>query len=254
MFEISYRLRAFYLLAVSFWGFATTVQAADIAVLCSQSLRTALAELAPNFERAAGDRLMVTYDTSHNLKAMIEGGTRFDVVILTPALIDALVQQGRVAENTVVTIARTGVAVAVAKGAARPDIKSAEVLKRVLVEARSVAYSTSGASGSVFIAALRKLGIEDEVRARGKAVSKGLTGELVARGEADLAVQLMPELMAVPGVDVVGPFPSDMQSYVVLSGGISTAATHEDRVKTLLMFLKAPAAAAVILTKGLEPI
>lgn len=253
MGAIAPRLRMLCLLAGSGWCFATTVQAADIAVLCSQALRTAFVELTPHFERAFGDRIIVTYDTSHNLKARVEGGTPFDVVILTPALLVALVQQGRVAEGTAVTIARTGVGVAVGKGAARPDIGSAEALRRTLVGARSVAYSTSGASLAVFITALRQLGIENEVMARGMAVAKGLTGEVVARGEADLAVQLMPELMAVPGVDVVGPFPPVVQSYVVLTGGISTDTAYGERAKAFLAYLKTPAAAAVLRAKGLEP-
>lgn len=253
MTGLAKRLRALCLLAAPAWIVATAAGAADIAVLCSQALRTALVELAPHFERAGGDRLFVTYDTSHNLKAQVEGGAPFDVVILTPALIGALVQQGRVAEDSAVTIARTGVGVAVRKGAPRPDIGSAEALKRSLVEAGSVAYSASGASGPVFVAALRKLGIEDDVKARGKAVPRGSTGEVVARGDADLAVQLMPELMAVPGVDVVGQFPPDLQTWVVLTGGVSTDTAQADRAKAFLAFLKSSPASVVIRAKGLEP-
>lgn len=253
MVRIASRLNGLCLLAVTVWGFPNAVWAADITVLSSQSLRTALVELAPRFERASGDRLIITYDTAHNLKVMVEGGQPFDVAILTPALTVALVQQGRVADGSAVTIARTGVGVAVRKGAPRPDIGSAEALKQTLIKANSVAYSTSGASRSVFIATLRRFGIEDEVKTKGKAVPQGLTGELVVRGEADLAVQLMPELMAVPGVDVIGPFPQDVQSYVVLAGGISAGTADRERAKAFLAFLKAPAAAAVIRAKGLDP-
>lgn len=241
------------LLAIQVWVFATAAQAADFTVLCSQALRAALAELAPTFERATGDRLLVTYGTSHTLKALIEGGMPFDVAITTPVVVVALVQQGRIADGSAVTIARTGMGVAVGKGVTRPDIGSAEALKRTLVAARSVAYVTYGASGSAFIATLRRLGIEGEVKARGKAMSKGRAGEAVARGEADLAVQFLPELIAVPGVDLIGPFPPEMQSYVVLVGGISTDAAHGEPARTFLAFLRSPAAAAVIRARGLEP-
>lgn len=246
------RLGTLCLLAVAGWSPGANAQAAEVTVLCSQGLKTALDELVPQFERASGDRLVVTYDTSALLKAQVEAGKAFDVVVLTPPLITTLIQQGRVADGTAVTLARTGVGVAVKKGAARPDIGSAEALKRALTSAGSVAYSTSGASGAVFAAALQKLGIADEVKARGRAIPNGLTGEVVARGEADLAVQLMPELMSVPGVDVVGPFPVEVQSFVVLTGGISTTA-DKVRAEGLLTFLKAPAAAAIIRAKGLEP-
>lgn len=246
------RLRTLCLIAISVWGIATDTQAAELTVLCSQGLKTALDELIPQFERAGGDHLIVTYDTSAILKAQVDGGKPFDVVVVTPPLITALIQEGKVADGTATTIARTGVGLAVKKGAARPDIGSAEALKRTLTSAGSVAYSTSGASGAVFAAALQKLGIADAVKARGKAIPNGLTGDVVARGEADLAVQLMPELMAVSGVEVVGPFPPEVQSFVVLTAGISATA-DKARTEAFLAFLKAPAAAAVIRAKGLEP-
>lgn len=246
-------VRPLWLLAISVWGIATGAHAADVTVLCSQGLKAVLDELIPQFERASGDRLIVTYDTSAILKAQVEAGKPFDVVVLTPPLIAALIQQGKVADGTAITLARTGVGLAVKKGAARPDIGSADALKRALVHAGSVAYSTSGASGAVFAAALQKLGIADEVKARGKAIPNGLTGEVVARGEADLAVQLMPELMSVSGVDVVGPLPAEVQSFVVLTGGISSATVNRAQAEALIAFLRAPPAAAVIRAKGLQP-
>ncbi|SDA28103.1 molybdate transport system substrate-binding protein [Methylobacterium sp. UNC378MF] len=252
MIEFAGKLRTLCLLAISVHGIAVNAHAAEVTVLCSQGLKTALVELVPQFEQASGDRLNVTYDTSAILKAQIEAGKAFDVVVLTPPLIAALIQQGKVLDGTATTLARTGVGLAVKKGAARPDIAFAEALKRALISAGSVAYSTSGASGAVFAAALQKLGIADEVKARGKAIPNGLTGDVVARGEADLAVQLMPELMSVSGVDVVGPFPAEVQSFVVLTGGTSATA-DKARAGAFLEFLKAPAAAAIIRAKGLEP-
>ena len=252
MVRFAGRLRTLCVLAISVWDVATNAHAAEVIVLCSQGLKTAVDELIPQFERASGDSLVVTYDTSAILKAQVEAGEPFDVVVLTPPLITALIQQGKVVDGTATTLARTGVGLAVKKGAARPDIGSAEALKRALTSAGSVAYSTSGASGAVFAAALQKLGIADEVKARGKAIPNGLTGDVVARGEADLAVQLMPELMSVSGVDVIGSFPTEVQSFVVLTGGISATA-DKTRAETFLAFLKAPAAAAIIRAKGLEP-
>jgi molybdate transport system substrate-binding protein len=227
--------------------------AADIAVLCSTGLKTVVEDLASQFEAQTGDHLVVAYDTSALLKSQIEAGKPFDVVVLTPPLITALIQQGKVAEGSSTPLASAGIGLAVKKGAARPDIATPEALKRVLTSAGSVAYSTSGASGTMFSTALQKLGIADEVKARAKAVPNGLTGEVVARGEADLAVQLMPELMSVSGVDVVGPFPADLQSYVVLTGGLSSSATDKARAEAFLAFLKTPSAGAVIRQKGLEP-
>ena len=247
------RLRSVCLLAAATCLTPGAAWAADIAVLCSQGLKTVVEDLAPRFEAQTGDHLVVTYDTSALLKSQIEAGKPFDVAVLTPPLITALIQQGRVAEGSDTALARTGIGLAVKKGAARPDIRSPEALKHALTSAGSVAYSTSGVSGSMFSAALQKLGVADEVKAKAKAVPNGLTGDVVARGEADLAVQLMPELMSVSGVDVVGPFPADLQSYVVLTGGLSSSATDKARAEAFLAFLKKPSAAAVIRQKGLEP-
>jgi molybdate transport system substrate-binding protein len=247
------RPRSVCLLAVATCFSPGAAWAADIAVLCSQGLKTVVEDLAPEFEAQTGDHLVVAYDTSALLKAQIEAGKPFDVVVLTPPLITALIQQGRVADGSATTLARTGIGLAVRKGAAHPDIATAEALKHALTSAGSVAYSTSGVSGSMFLAALQKLGVADAVKAKAKAVPNGLTGDVIARGEADLAVQLMPELMSVSGVDVVGPFPADLQSYVVLTGGVSASATDKTRGEAFLAFLKKPPAAAVIRQKGLEP-
>jgi molybdate transport system substrate-binding protein len=220
--------------------------AADITVLCSQGLRAVVEELAPQFEARTGNHLVVTYDTSAVLKSQIEAGKPFDVVVLTPPLMTALVQQGRVAGRSATMLARTGIGLAVKKGAPRPDISSPEALKHTLTSAGSVAYSASGESGRMFSSALQKLGITDAVTAKAKAVANGRAGDVVARGDADLAVQSMPELMSVSGVDVVGPFPADLQSYAVLAGGISTAATDKARAEAFLTFFEQPFATAVI--------
>lgn len=247
------RLRSVGLLAAVACFCPGAAWAADITVLCSQGLRAAVEELAPQFEAQTGNHLVVIYDTSTQLKSQIEAGKPFDVVVVTPPLMTALVQQGRVAGRSATILARTGIGLAVKKGAPRPDISSPEALKHTLTSAGSVAYSASGESSRMFSSALEKLGIADAVKAKAKAVPNGRTGDVVARAEADLAVQSMPELMSVSGVDVVGPFPEDLQSYAVLAGGISTSATDETHAKTFLTFLEQPSAAAVIRQKGMEP-
>ncbi|MGH1573806.1 molybdate ABC transporter substrate-binding protein [Methylobacterium sp. P31] len=247
------RLRSVGLLAAVACFSSGAAWAADITVLCSQGLRAVVEELAPQFEARTGDHLVVTYDTSAQLKSQIEAGKPFDVVVVTPPLMTALVQQGRVVGRSASMLARTEIGLAVKKGAPRPDIATAEALKHTLTSARSVAYSASGESGRMFSYALQKLGIADAVKAKAKAVPNGRAGEVVARGEADLAAQSMPELMSVSGLDVVGPFPADLQSYAVLAGGISTSATDGTRAKAFLTFLEEPSSAAVMRQKGSEP-
>ena len=255
MFGLVKRYRTACLLALAAWTVGGAARAADVTVLCSAGLKSVVEQLAPEFEARTGDHLVVTYDTSVLLKAQVEAGRPFDVVVLTPPLIGALIQQGKVADGSAVPLARTGIGLAVKAGAPRPDIASVDALRRTLTGAGSVVYSTTGVSGSLFSAALQTLGIADAVKARARTIANGFTGDVVARGEADLAVQLMPELMSVPGVDVVGPFPAELQAYVVLTAGLSAAAAADKAgAEAFLSFLKAPSAAAVIRAKGLEPI
>lgn len=254
MFGLVKRYRTACLLALAAWTVGGAARAADVTVLCSAGLKSVVEQLAPEFEARTGDHLVVTYDTSVLLKAQVEAGRPFDVVVLTPPLIGALIQQGKVADGSAVPLARTGIGLAVKAGAPRPDIASVDALRRTLTGAGSVVYSTTGVSGSLFSAALQTLGIADAVKARARTITNGFTGDVVARGEADLAVQLMPELMSVPGVDVVGPFPAELKAYVVLTAGLSAAAADKAGAEAFLSFLKAPSAAAVIRAKGLEPI
>jgi molybdate transport system substrate-binding protein len=141
----------------------------------------------------------------------------------------------------------------VKKGAPRPDISSVDAFKRALLNAKSIAYTTAGQSGLQFAKVIEDLGIADQVKAKGKTVPGGSAGELIVKGEADMAVQLIPELMAVRGIRVVGPFPKEIQSYVVLTAGISANAKDKAAAQALIKFLIAPSAAPVIKAKGMEP-
>lgn len=225
----------------------------EITLLSSTAVKPVLLELLPQFERATGNKVNVVIDASNLLKKEIDAGKSFDVAILTPGLISDLIKQGKITEGSVANIARTGVGIAVKKGAPKPDISSVEAFKRALMDAKSIAYNTAGQSGAHFAKVIEKIGIADQVKAKGKTAPGGLTGEFVAEGEAELAVQLISELMAVPGVDVVGPFPAEVQNHIVLTAGISSNAKDKDAAKALIKILTDPSAAPVIKAKGMEP-
>ena len=228
-------------------------RAAEITVLSSTGVKTALEELAPQFEKTTGNKLNITFNASNLLKNDVDVGKSFDVIILTPSLINELIKQGKVADGSAVNVARAGIGVAVKKGAPRPDISSVDAFKRALLNAKSIAYTTAGQSGLQFAKVIEDLGIADQVKAKGKTVPGGSAGELIVKGEADMAVQLIPELMAVRGIRVVGPFPKEIQSYVVLTAGISANAKDKAAAQALIKFLIAPSAAPVIKAKGMEP-
>jgi molybdate transport system substrate-binding protein len=234
-------------------GSMLAARAADITVLASNGLKAAVVELVPQFEKDTGHRFVFTWGASNLLVKQIEGGQVFDVVIVTPALIKNLIKQGKVVDGSAVDLARVGLGVAVKQGAPKPDISTVEAFKRTLLNAKAIAYTTAGQSGLHFISVTEKLGIAEQVKAKGKTVPGGAAAEFVAKGEADIAIQLIPELASVPGVEVVGPFPAELQTYIVLTGDVGTNAKDKAVAQALIKFLTTPAAISVIKAKGMEP-
>jgi molybdate transport system substrate-binding protein len=230
-----------------------TAQAKDVVVLCSSGLQSVMETLRAPYEGQSGDRLVITFDTSNQLKAKLDAGAPFDLAILTPRLITDLLRQGRVVEGSAVPLARAGVGIAVKAGAPVPDISTSDALRAALIATPSIAYTTTGQGGQAFMAAVAKLGLTDVVAGKARTILGGSTGELVVRGEAAMAAQLIPELMAVPGLHVVGPLPPTLQSYVLLMAGVGAAATDRGRAEVLLKYLQGPDAMAVMRANGLDP-
>jgi molybdate transport system substrate-binding protein len=229
------------------------VQAAEIAVGSSDALTTMLAALGPKFEKASGDKLDLTFETSNLIKGQIDGGKAFDVVILTPAAIDDLSKNGKIVPGSVANIAHTGIGLAVKKGAPRPHITNADSLKTALLNAKTIAYTTTGQSGIAFSKLIGQLGIADQVTAKAKTFPSGRTAQLVVDGQADMAIQLIPELKAVKGVTVV-PFPDALQTYVVLTAAITTTAQDPKAAAAFIRYIQfSPAALPVMKAKGLAP-
>src|SRR5262245_17340176 len=225
---------------------------AEITVLSTHAVQEVLRELGPAFERTRRARLAIDYDPANALKRRIEEGATFDVAIVTRPVVDALTGQGKICQG--IDIARSGLGLAVRKGATKPDIASVDAFKRALLAARSVARSKEGTSGLYFETLLTRLGIADAMRSKIILGGSGRIAELVARGEAEMAVQQIPELLPVAGVDIVGPFPDELQLHTVFSAGIGAACNDEDAAKAFIDALTAPAAAALFRAKGLEPI
>ena len=233
---------------------AAAVQAADIKVLASNGVKGTLEELAPAFERATGNKLAITFGLAAVLKRQIEAGEAFDLAILTSAGIEDLARQGKIDAASRTSIARSGVGIAVRAGAPKPDISTAEALKRTLLSAKSITWAKEGASGIYFASVVQKMGIAERVKPKLKLGASGAqVGEMIANGEAELGALLINELLAVKGVDVVGPLPPELQSYTVFHGGVSAASKNAAATKALIQFLTTPAAGAVFKSKGQEP-
>ncbi len=230
---------------------ARPARAAEVSLLCSNGLRSVAEVALPEFERATGHRVVASFGASNVLRDRILAGTAFEATVLTPSLVQELATAGRVAPGSAVTLARAGLGLAVREGAPRPDISTPEGLRAALLGASSIVISAAGQSAIGFRQAIDRLGIAAELAPRLRPNAAGVNAALIARGEAELAVQLIPELMGVPGTVIAGPFPAELQSFVVLTAGLSPAAGEPARA--LLAYLAAPARHAMIREKGLEP-
>jgi len=229
---------------------SAVVEAAEIRVLSTVGVQPATPEIIAQFEGATGHRIAVTYGLAAVLKTKFLEGEPADVLILTSPIVDDLVQQGKVAPGSKVDIGRSGVGVGVKAGAPKPDISTPEALKNAVLAAKSIGYSKAGASGVVFARVLERLGIAEQVKAKYRDTGTR-AGEMLASGEIELGAAQIPELMAVPGVEVVGPLPADLQTITIFSVALATEAREAEAAKAFIQFLSGPRAAPVYKAKGL---
>jgi molybdate transport system substrate-binding protein len=231
-----------------------SIRAAEIRVLASNGVREALLELAPAFERATGHKLVISFSLAAALKRQIEAGEAFDLAILTSAGIDDLAKQGKVDAGSRAAIARSGVGIGIKKGGPRPDIGTPGALRRTLLAAKSITWAKEGASGIYFANLLERIGIAEQMKPKAVVAASGAeVGKLVAGGQVELGVILVNELMAAPGVEVLGPLPAELQNYTVFHAGVGVGSKDSSAAKALVKFLTTPAAGAVFRAKGQEP-
>jgi molybdate transport system substrate-binding protein len=229
---------------------AQTSGGVTINVISSNGMHGALAELGPQFERASGHRLAIVFDTGTGFNERIARGERADVGIITVPIIESMARAG--ISEPPRALARSGAGVGVRAGAAKPDIGTVDAFKRALLAVKSITYTGQGASGMYFAKLIERLGIAAEIKAKATIPDGGLVGEIVAAGKAEMAIQQIPELKAVSGVDVVGPFPPEVQIYTDLAAAAFINAPHAAAAKALVEFLASPAALKVYRDKGME--
>jgi len=222
----------------------------QIKVMLSAAFKEAYLELVPQFERATGHKVENLWVPSVQMMSRLKGGETADLVILSAASLDELRKAGLISDRT--DLARSGIGIAVKSGARKPDISSGEAVKRAVLAARGIAYST-GPSGIYLAELFQRMGIAENIKSKVKQVQGEPAGGVVARGEAEIAFQQVSELLPVPGIDFVGPLPADIQQITVFSAGLHVKARQPEAARALVKFLKAPAAAPVIRKKGMEP-
>jgi len=233
--------------------------ASEVRVMISGGLTAAYRALVPEFERLTGNKVLTAYGPSmgttvNAIPIRLARGEPADVLILVGYALGDLVRSGKVVADSRVDLTKSAIGIAVKAGAPRPDISSAEAVKRALLAAKSVAYSDSASGVYVSTEMFQKLGIVDAMKDKAKQIPATPVGEIVARGEAELGLQQISELRPVSGIDIVGPLPPELQKITVFSAGIATVAKEPEAGRALIKFLASPAARDAIVRSGMEPI
>jgi molybdate transport system substrate-binding protein len=237
---------------------ASGTSGSDVKVMTSGGFTAAYRELAPEFERKTGYKIVTSYgasmgNTTDSIPSRLQRGESADVVILASPALAELMKQGRVVPGSRVDLAESTIGMAVRAGMAKPDISTVEALKRTLVAANSIAYSDSASGVYLSTELFPRLGIADKIRSKCKRIEGEMVGTVIARGDAEIGFQQMSELLPIAGIEIVGPLPASVQKVTVFSGGVTVGAQQPEIATQLLRFFASPEAAGVIGRTGLRP-
>ena len=227
--------------------------AAEIRVLASGATKEACLDLIPAFEKSSGHKVVATWAGTVDIKKRMAAGDVYDIVIVAAPEIDAFTKQGKIVEGSQANLMKSSIGVAVRAGAPKPDIGSDEALKKTLLAAKSIGYST-GPSGVYMQSLFERMGIADQVKPKLKQVPPGVRiGTVIAKGEAEIGFQQVSELIHEPGIDYLGPLPADVNKVTVFAAGIHSGSREAAAAKSLIQYLTSPAAAPAIKHHGMEP-
>lgn len=239
--------------ALSIW--VERGEAAELQVLSAGAMRSIVTELSTAFEKETGNTVKLTFGTVGAIKAKLADGAPADVVIMTDEAMREMARQGAVVEGSWTAIGRTGIGVAVRDGAPKPDIGSPEALKQTLLSTKSLVYvdpAQGGTSGIHFAGVLQKLGIADAVKAKTTLVPGGYPAELVAKGDVELVVHQISEIIPVKGVTLVGPLPKELQKTTVYAAGVTVPSKSDERARAFVAFLARPDFKPKLAAAGLD--
>jgi molybdate transport system substrate-binding protein len=232
---------------------ASASSAAEIKIFSTRAIMTVLQEIGPEFERQSGHTLNVSSDIAANMVRRVEAGEDFDILVASPSQIESLTTRGKIIESTRTPLTRSGIGVEVRAGAAKPDISSMEAFRRSLLSAKSIGYLKEGQSGVYLHGVFERMGVADAIRSKTVRPDSDVVSELVAKGEVELGLVVITQILTTPGVELVGPIPAEIQSYITFAAGIGTQSKAREAAADLLRYLKSPAALPVIRAQGMEP-
>jgi molybdate transport system substrate-binding protein len=232
---------------------ATSLQAAELKLIAGGSMTASMNEIAPQFEKTTGHKLLIHFDSTPNIITLVTSGTPFDVVVVPVDVFKDAAAKARFAPGPTVDIARVGYGVIVRAGAPKPDISTPEAFKKALLAAPSIAFLPASAAGAYITKVFERLGIAEEMKAKTRVQAvPAQIAPAVAKGDAELGVFLANVLIA-PGVELAGPFPGDLQQELVFTSAVAADSKEASAAKALIDYLKTPTATAVIKAAGMTP-
>jgi molybdate transport system substrate-binding protein len=233
---------------------AGAAQATEIVVLGTTAAKEALIEIVPLFERASGHKVNITFASGPRMVERIRTGATGDLFIGPDEYNEPLLKEGKLVAGSGVDFAHSLTGVAVRAGAPRPDISTPEKFRSALLAAKTVSFS-GGASGIHVVNVLERLGINDAIKAKHVAPQGDEpVAAVVARGAAEIGIHQISQLLPVPGIDIVGPFPGDLQKIIAYAATVLPGSTQREAGSAFVTFLRSPPAAAIIKKKGMDPV
>jgi molybdate transport system substrate-binding protein len=234
---------------------AVSADVVELHVLSAGAVRSVVSDLAAAFEKEIGHTVKLTFGTVGVIKSKLVGADPADVAIMTDTALDEMTRQGVVRQGTWAMVGRTGIGVGVRDGTPKPDIGSPEAFKQALLATKSLTYvdpAQGATSGMHFAGVLKQLGVADAVKGKTTLVPGGYPAELVAKGEVEMVVHQISEIVPVQGVTLVGPLPKELQKVTVYSAGVAVASTSKDAAREFVTFLARPDFKPKLAAAGLD--
>jgi molybdate transport system substrate-binding protein len=226
--------------------------AAEIKIMAPRAIQTVLTEAGPAFEKATGHKINVSVDLAAVVTRRVNSGEAFDIAVSTPQMIDTLVKEGKLLADTRTDLTKAGIGVEVKKGAPKPDISNAEAFKKTMLSAKTIGYLKIGTSGQMVRDALAKIGLTDAIKDKVVTPEEDVVSEMVAEGKIEIGMVNLSQILTTPGVDLVGPLPPELQSYIIFSGAVNAKSANADAARALIKFMKTDAV-PTIKKQGMEP-
>ena len=232
---------------------ANPASGAELKIFGSRVTKMMVGDIGPQFEQATGHKLVVVTDVAAVMKRRIESGESFDMAVLVNFQTDALIKTGKLVADTRADLMRAGIGVAVRRGAPKPNIGTVEAFKQTLLSAKSITYLKEGASTIHLDRLFGRMGIAEALRAKTVKPETESVSEMVAAGDVELGIIVIPNILSVPDAELVGPIPEEVQSYIVFTAAVAANSPNQQAARDLIAFLRSPLAIQAIKTKGMIP-